>query len=88
MAYRQQWEYLSVSWEFIRGELRPRFKGDTPASESDGLTMIEYFNQLGRQGWELMSPPTPPLNTYLFKRAYSEDHSHSADSAMSYVAAE
>ena len=71
----QKWEYMFVVPEHERDYLRPRYvNGQELPNWKKGQTIYEYMNQLGEQGWELVSAPyTATTNTgtvprLIFKR--------------------
>ena len=51
----ERWEYMVVDKLYI-------------SSESDRQEMNQKLNQLGSEGWELVSPAANAGNTYILKR--------------------
>ncbi len=52
----QQWEYSFVDCEETQAVWRPRYVNQQELGDwENGSTMIEFSNQLGEQGWELVS---------------------------------
>ncbi len=55
----QKWEYTFVLCEETGEVWRPRYVNLQELAEwENGWTMIEFSNQLGEQGWELVSSNT------------------------------
>jgi len=52
----QKWEYTFVLCEETEKVWRPRYVNQQELEDwENGSTMIEFSNQLGEQGWELVS---------------------------------
>ena len=65
----QQWEYLEVGLDRVRGAKRPRFLNQTEQNGWEtGPTAIAFFNTLGHEGWELVVTSGEQGEEYLFKR--------------------
>lgn len=65
-----KWEYLFVTAELFDYRFRPRFVNDAEARDwFDGPPVSRYANQLGRQGWELVSVSHGTAMQLVFKRS-------------------
>ncbi len=52
----QRWEYLFVIVDTDSGRWRPHYENDQELHDwFKGPTVPQYANQLGEQGWELVS---------------------------------
>jgi hypothetical protein len=70
----QRWAYLFVISEIVKGTLRPRWMQGQELPDWTRLSLRELCNQLGDDGWELVS--TIPDRTYyrlIFKRLKTPD---------------
>jgi hypothetical protein len=66
---QQQWEYLEVVLDRVRGEKRPRYLNQAEQTGwEQGPTAIAYFNSLGQEGWELILASGEQGEEFLFKR--------------------
>jgi hypothetical protein len=66
---QQQWEYLEVVLDRVRGEKRPRYLNQAEqAGWEQGPTAIAFFNTLGQEGWELVVASGEQGEEFLFKR--------------------
>jgi hypothetical protein len=72
-----KWEYLEVRFYFERDAWRPRLINDQELRDwKRGPSRIEFLNQLGDQGWELVLAVADQHAgmPYTFKRAKGHHH--------------
>jgi hypothetical protein len=65
----QQWEYLfvQIAFDALSGSVKAKIANNKQLPNWRGNpSFAEYCNQLGHQGWELVS--TSMWGTYIFKR--------------------
>lgn len=74
----QKWEYLFVGAEEAGRNIRPRYINDQEVPNwKKGQTLFAYANEMGKQGWELVSAPYTGDHVYgtkprlIFKRPIS-----------------
>ncbi len=64
----QTWEYLFVRVDMARNSRRPRaVNGEQLQNWKQGPTIIEFANELGEQGWELIGASVAGFE-FVFKR--------------------
>ena len=55
----QQWEYLFVACQVYKDDWRPAYINGKALQNLDvAPTIYEYSNQMGKEGWELVSLDT------------------------------
>jgi hypothetical protein len=71
----QKWEYMTVRTDLATGKIKPRYlnDGEIPNWNFSQTSMTQYANQLGEQGWELVSVSGSVVKEgiyyfYVFKR--------------------
>lgn len=64
----QTWEYIFVRVDMARGTRRPRYvNGEQLQNWKQGVSISEYANELGSQGWELIGSSVAGFEL-IFKR--------------------
>ncbi|HCK65559.1 MAG TPA: hypothetical protein DHW49_04785 [Anaerolineae bacterium] len=61
-----KWEYLSVVSIRLNGSWRVSFVNDKSFDEGSDPDLIEYLNQLGSQGWELICEDFDTFNSRFY----------------------
>ncbi|MBW4496443.1 MAG: hypothetical protein KME26_25870 [Oscillatoria princeps RMCB-10] len=73
----QKWEYLFVRLDYFAGDLRPKLaNGKELPAQDGGISLHEYANQAGEEGWELVGMNYTPTYGYgflVFKRPKLEE---------------
>ncbi len=66
----EKWEYLTVDAQGAKGFWKPYYVGNQQLQNwQNGPTVFDYMNQLGEQGWELVTAHyAPSQETFIFKR--------------------
>ena len=54
----QQWEYLYISCAYQNNGWRPAFANGKEVSGWQTMTIYDYSNELGSEGWELVGLAT------------------------------
>jgi hypothetical protein len=53
----QTWEYLFASLDYHEGQWRVKFVNGDQVSRWESITVYDYVNKLGSEGWELVAAP-------------------------------